>query len=389
MHYNLLLPRTVVFGWGRRSELAALAAPLGRRAFLVTGSRTLEQSGAIAKLTEQLAEAAIKCVTIARSAGEPDIAAVDEAAQRIREMRPGSGDVVIAIGGGSAIDLGKALAALATNCDSASVRDYLEGIGRGLPLTEPPLPLIALPTTAGTGSEATRNAVIASADPPVKKSLRAEGLMPHAVLIDPELTRSNPPTVTAHSGMDAVTQLIESYISCRAQPLPRALCIDGLQRALPALPRACRDGDDREARESMSHAAFLSGIALANSGLGIAHGVAAALGVHCETPHGLACAVMLPIALRLNRKAAERDLARLSRLLLSNVPGDDAAAADMFIEHVTQLASDVGIPSRLSELGAERSQLAGLVRDSHGNSRAGNPREISDEELHQALEAAL
>jgi alcohol dehydrogenase class IV len=199
----------------------------------------------------------------------------------------------------------------------------------------------------------------------------------------------NPAALTAHSGMDALTQLIESYISCRAHPVPRALCIEGLRAALPALPRAVRDGDDREAREAMAHAAFLSGVALANSGLGIAHGVAAALGVHCGTAHGLACAVVLPVALRLNRIAAGPHFAELARCLLDVESDDDAARADALIDYLIRLEREIGIPSRLSELGVTRDLIPALVRDSRGNSRDGNPWPIPDAELQRALEAAL
>jgi alcohol dehydrogenase class IV len=389
MNYNLLLPQRVVFGWGRRAEIGALAADLGRRAFLVVGSRTLEASGVVGALQQHLAAAGVHSTLLARISAEPDIATVDEAARRIREYAPGLGDLVIAVGGGSAIDLGKAVAALATNPDGESVRDYLEGIGRGLKLTRRPLPVLAVPTTAGTGSEATKNAVISSDDPATKKSLRSDGMMPQCVIIDPELTQSNPPELTAHSGMDAVTQLIESFISCRAQPVPRALCIEGLRAALPSLSRAVRDGTDRAAREALAHAAFLSGVALANSGLGIAHGVAAALGVHCGTAHGLACAVLLPVALQLNRHAARSDLAELARRVLDAGIADDVEAADLFLGHLAQLERDIGIPNRLSELGVTTSLIPSLVLDSRGNSRDGNPRPIPDAELQQALEAAL
>jgi alcohol dehydrogenase class IV len=389
MNYNLLLPQRVIFGWGRRAEVGALAADLGRRAFLVVGSRTLEVSGVVGELRERLTASGIDSTVLASISAEPDVAVVDDAARRVREHSPGDSDMIITIGGGSAMDLGKAIAALATNTDGASVRDHLEGIGRGLTLTRRPLPLLGIPTTAGTGSEATKNAVISSADPPVKKSLRSDWMMPRCVIIDPELTVSNPTALTAHSGMDAVTQLIESYISCRAQPVPRALCIEGLQSALPALPRAVRDGADRAAREAMAHAAFLSGVALANSGLGIAHGVAAALGVHCGTAHGLACAVLLPVALRLNRQAARHDFAELARRVLDVKVADDVEAAGMFIEHVIRLERDIGIPMQLSELGVSSRQIPALVRDSRGNSRDGNPWPIPDAQLQQALEAAL
>jgi alcohol dehydrogenase class IV len=260
---------------------------------------------------------------------------------------------VVAIGGGSAIDLAKACAAMATN-PAPSVVDFLEGVGRGLKIVAGPLPVIALPTTAGTGSEATKNAVISSYDPP-----------------------------SAHSGLDAVTQLIESYISRRAQPIPQALAIDGLRLAVPALMGAIERPAGRPAREAMAHAALLSGMALANSGLGMAHGVAAALGVHCRVPHGLACGFMLPIALRANRPVSADRYAELAAAIGL---GGSGSAADAFVGRIEQLCRDVGLPTRLADLGVRREQLPDIVRSSRGNSMDGNPRPISDEELAGLLE---
>ncbi len=211
---------------------------------------------------------------------------------------PANGDFMLAIGGGAAIDLAKAAGAMAANDQSPTVKDYLENVGRDLKIVNPPLPVLAMPTTAGTGAEATKNAVISSYDPPFKKSLRDDRLMPRIALVDPELTVSVPANVTAASGMDAITQLFESYISRKARPIPQALAVQGLKIAIPAIVEAVEKPDSRTAREAMAHAALLSGMALANSGLGMAHGVAPALGIHCRVPHGVACALMLPVALR-------------------------------------------------------------------------------------------
>jgi alcohol dehydrogenase class IV len=189
--------------------------------------------------------------------------------------------------------------------------------------------------------------------------------------------------------MDAITQLIESYLSRRARRLPRALSIDGLRVALPALPVVVRDGRCRWAREAMAHAALLSGMALANSGLGMAHGVAAALGVHANVAHGLACAVMLPVALRVNRHTCTREMATLARDLNLYDGKHDDAAADALVEHVTELSRELGVPERLSFLGVNREMLPSLVSGSRGNSMNGNPRELSDDELFGVLEAML
>ncbi len=256
-------------------------------------------------------------------------------------------------------------------------------------IDSPSLPLLAVPTTAGTGSEATKNAVISSTNPPFKKSLRSDWMVPRAVVIDPQLTVGLPPAITAHTGMDAITQLIESYISRRAQPIPRALALDGLRRALPSIDTAFVDGANRAAREGMGYAALLSGMALANSGLGLAHGVAAALGIHCRVPHGLACAVMLPAALRANLDVRRADLASLWQLVDPETRLPQAEAAERFVAHISALTSRLGIPARLRDLSVRSDQLPQLVRASRGNSMDGNPRDVPDDELSRLLEEML
>lgn len=395
--YDFFAPNRIVFGWGRRTEIGSLAKSLGSRAFVVSGSRTLEANGTIDELCRSMQSAGMTTERLATQTREPEIADVDAAVERLVGLGVRDSDCVVAIGGGSAIDLAKAVAALATNRHSDSVKDFLEGVGRGLKIERPPLPLLAMPTTAGTGTEATKNAVISSLDPPFKKSLRSDLMVPKVVLVDPELTVSLPRDTTAHTGMDAITQLIESLISHRAKPIPRALCWQGLELALPAMFKLSRDLSHRVAREAMAHAALLSGIALANSGLGFAHGVAAALGVHAKVPHGLACAVMLPSALQLNREVARTDLAQLGRWCchwlcsehdLPSLDGqcsDDAAV--MHLQAVIHTLNErLRVPQRLSVLGVTCEQLPALAKSSRGNSMDGNPRDVSDQELLAILE---
>jgi alcohol dehydrogenase class IV len=391
--YEFFAPPRIVFGWGRRAEAGKLARSLGRRAFLLHGSRTLERSGVLAEIRDALWKEGVEPVEIGSALREPEVADVDRTARVLRDQAArsdgASGDLVIAVGGGSAIDLAKAACAMATNRKSPTVKDYLEGVGIGLPIEEDPLPLLALPTTAGTGSEATKNAVISSFDPPFKKSLRSDRMVPRIVLVDPELSVSVPPTITAHTGMDAITQLIESYITVKASPIPQALALQGLALAAPAMVTAFRDGGSREARERMAHAALLSGMALANSGLGMAHGVAAALGIHARVAHGLACAVMLPVALRVNLEARLLEISRLGEVLCGrafSTPADGARAA---VEKIEELSSEVKIPRRLREVGVTREQLPALVKSSRGNSMSGNPRQLSDEEILAILESIL
>lgn len=388
MKYDLLMPRQVVFGWGRAREAGQLAARLGQRVFTLTGSRSLRAAGVVERIEDSLRAAGLSVIDLGTISREPEVDDVDAMVGRLRELGGGvPGDVVLAIGGGAALDLGKAVAALATNRESITVRDYLEGVGKGYQIIQRPLPLIALPTTSGTGSEATKNAVISSTTGKFKKSLRSDQMIPEVALIDPELTVTCPRHITAWSGMDAITQLIESLITPKSTPITRALCEEGLNSAIPWLKRACDEPDCRPAREAMSHAAFLSGVTLANAGLGMAHGVAAALGVHCQVPHGLACATLLPVALKVNRPMCIAVLADMAQLFHPRKWSSQMTAADFTIDSITQLGFDLGVPQRLRDLGVRPDQIAELVPASRGNSMSGNPRPLSDEELKEILEA--
>ena len=393
MDYSFLSPQRIVFGWGRRRDVGPLAAALGRRAIVVCGSRTLVERGVLDELTASLAATGVEATLLATIRHEPEVADVDAAVAALAELPPRDADFVLGIGGGSAIDLAKAVAALATNADGRSAVEFLEGVGSGLEIERPPLPMLAMPTTAGTGSEATKNAVISCYEPKFKKSLRSDAMVPRVVLVDPELAVHCPREVTVHCGMDAITQLVESYLSRRAQPIPRALARQSLPAAVEALPTLLDDPTSRVGREAMAHAALLSGMALANSGLGLAHGVAAALGVHARVPHGLACAVMLPVALRANRAVCQREYADLEWAIGSSDAASsaesDAVAADRFVARIEALCERVGVPRKLSALGVRREQLDAIVPSSRGNSMNGNPRDVADEELRTLLEAMV
>ena len=390
LHYDFLTPGQIVFGWGRRNEVGVLGRTLGRRAFLVSGLPPEAAKHVLGDINVALRTEGIEVIVAEVIAHEPEVDDVDRLAGELRQQNAAEGDFLLAIGGGAAIDLAKAAAAMATNDESPTIKDYLEGVGQGLTLRRAPLPVLAMPTTAGTGAEATKNAVISCYDPPFKKSLRDPRMVPQIALVDPELSVSVPPEVTAAAGMDAITQLIESYISRRAQPIPRALCVQGLQLAVPAIAEAVENGASRPAREKMSHAALLSGMALANSGLGFAHGVAPALGTNCRVPHGAACAVMLPVAIRVNRSVCQAELAHLAHLLFGCGPSTPPEeAVDRFIAEIEKLRDRVGIPRRLSQLGVKPEQIPALVRDSRGSSMSANPCEVSDEQLTRLLEEIL
>lgn len=382
--FELRVPAKVVFGWGKRAVVGDVVAALGKRAWIVCGSKTLEAAGVPEEIQAILRAKGIESRRLNCVSREPETGDVDEA---VAAMRPDlkAGDCVVAVGGGSTIDLAKAVAGLVTQAEAAPVKDYLEGVGRGLKLVADPLPLIAMPTTAGTGTEATKNAVISSYDPAFKKSLRDERLVPAAVIIDPELTVTNSATVTAHSGMDAITQLIESFVTKKATPLTKALCLEGLRVAMPALETAVKEPTNQAARESMAYAAWLSGVTLANSGLGLAHGVAAALGVHCRVPHGLACAMMLVPAMKANLALRSREFAQLGELIAGGAVGSQETDAELAIVNLEMLTRSLGIPMRLRELGVRQEQLVELVPSSRGNSLSGNPRDFTDAELLDLL----
>ena len=390
LSYDFVVPPKIVFGWGRRRDVGALGRTLGRRAMVLSGLPPAVATDVLGEIRELLFTADIEPTLVETILHEPEVQDVDRVARKLRASGAGRGCFLLAIGGGATIDLAKAAAVVATNWQSPTVADYLENVGRGLKIVEPPLPVLAMPTTAGTGAEATRNAVISSYDPPFKKSIRDDRILPRIALVDPELTVSVPPRVTAASGMDAITQLIESYISRKAQPIPQALAVQGLLLGVAAIAEAVENGKSRTARERMSHAALLSGMSLANSGLGLAHGVAPALGIHCRVPHGLACAVMLPAALRINREVRQAELATLARQLFG-MPAQtpDGEAVDAFIEQIEALCHRIGVPRRLADLGVRHDQIPDLVKSSRGQSMSGNPREVSDPELARLLEKML
>jgi alcohol dehydrogenase class IV len=402
--YDFAAPPLIRFGEGRVDEIGEVAGIWGRRAWIVGGGSSLDRSGARGRIEAGLSAAGIKSRLVARSSGEPTVAHLAAALSGVVGENP-DGVVVVAVGGGSTIDLAKALAALATNMPASLlsahptepdldslVVDHLEGVGRGLPIRNWPLPLVAVPTTAGTGAEATRNAVISCPRRRFKKSMRSPMMVPRAAIVDPDLTASCDLSTVAASGLDCITQLIESFICRFKKPLPRALVLESLPRAVRALPRlllekpADDDRNDVKAnRAALSHAALLSGMALTNSGLGLAHGVAAALGVACGVPHGIACAVMLPAAMRINREAARSDFALLERAVDPHAPPNDTAAADAFVERIERLCRESGVPQRLSELGVGEDQLDWLAENSGGASMRGNPVQLSTVELRGLL----
>jgi len=301
-------------------------------------------------------------------------------------------DMVISFGGGSVIDAGKAIAAMTTN--DGDVLDYLEVIGGGKPLVRPPSPFIAIPTTAGTGSEVTRNAVLASPEHRVKASLRSPLMLADVALVDPELSYGLPPAITASTGLDALTQLIEPFVCARANPMVDALCVEGIPRAARSLRAALKDGRDAAARHDMALASLFSGMALANAGLGAVHGLAAVIGGSFEAPHGAVCAILLPQVMETNLRAlrardpagdALRRYDQVARLLT----GNDQATADEGVEWVRQLVRDLNIPGLGSYAVASRHIPEVVDKSRKASSMKANPIALTCEELAGVVESAL
>ncbi len=384
MRFEFATATQIIFGPHTVNEVAPLAAGLGRRALLVTGA-TPERA---APLMQQLQEQGVEVTTFSFS-GEPTTAVVSAGTRQAREA---GCDLVIGLGGGSVLDAGKAIAALLTN--GGEPLDYLEVIGRGQPITRPAAPYIAIPTTAGTGSEVTKNAVLASPEHRVKASMRSPFMLPRLAVVDPTLSHTTPPSVTAGAGLDALTQLIEPYLSNKANPMTDVLCCEGMRRVARSLRRAYQNGDDAEAREDMALASLFGGMALANAALGAVHGLASPLGGLYNAPHGMICARLLPYVMAINVRAlrmrqptspALERCTQIARLLT----GDPSASAEDGALWLEALCADLNVPS-LSQWGMKREDFAAVIAAAQkANSMKGNPIALSDEELAEVLERAL
>lgn len=380
MRFEFATAGRIVFGEGAVREVFAEARRMGSRAMLVWGLPAANAEW----MARELEAAGLACTRFAVE-GEPTIELVRRGAARAREQ---ACDVIIGFGGGSAVDAAKAIAALVAN--GGDPLDYLEVIGQGRPLERPSIPFIAVPTTAGTGAEVTRNAVLASPEHKVKASLRSPHMLARLAVVDPELTLDLPPAVTAATGMDALTQLIEPYVSARANPLTDLFSVDGIRRVARSLVRAYCNGGDLQARADMALASLLGGLALANAGLGAVHGFAAPVGGMFEAPHGAVCAALLAPVMEVNIRAlrarapASRALRRyeeIARLLTQ----DPAARAQDGVEWVRRTCSELGIPP-LSAYGIRASDIAVLVeKAARASSMKANPITLTPEELREIL----
>jgi alcohol dehydrogenase class IV len=372
----------IVFGAGKLNELGRLIEQNRKHFLLVRG----QSSDAIPRVRNILSSLD-SSISEFQVHGEPTIDVVRAGLEAAQDC-----DTVIGLGGGSVLDTGKAISALVTN--PGEITDYLEVVGKGRPLVNPPLPYIAIPTTSGTGTEVTRNAVIEATDQNVKVSLRSPLMLPRLALIDPELTYSLPPEITAATGLDALTQLIEPFVSIKANPMTNAICREGIQNAARSLKRAYENGSDQQARQGMSLAALCGGLALANAGLGAVHGFAGALGGMLHAPHGAICARLLPFVMEANLRALQARqpghpaIARYQEIA-KILTGDGSAATQEGVEWVSRVVIELKIP-QLSQYGMNKEQFSEAVEKTiRSSSFKGNPILLNAMELAEILEKAF
>jgi alcohol dehydrogenase class IV len=377
MRFDFATAGRILAGPGRAAELPAVLAGLGTRVLVCTGASPIRHNALIDGLGLPAARFAV--------AGEPT---VDLARAATVTARQHGADVIAAIGGGSVIDTAKAVAMLLGN--GGDPLDYLEVIGAGQPITQPAVPCVAVPTTAGTGAEVTANAVLAAPAHRIKASLRSPLMIPRVALVDPELTVSCPAPVTAASGLDALTQCLEPFVSIRANPLTDGLAREGLRRAAAGLRAAYADGSDLAARTDMAMCSLLGGLALANAKLGAVHGLAGIIGGTADVPHGFACAAVLPAVIEANVRAlrATPDGApaldrytEAARLLT----GNSAASIEQGLAWIRDTVRLLDVPG-LSRFGIEPDQAGAIAAAaSRSSSMAGNPVPLPNPTLRKII----
>jgi len=384
MQFEFSTVAKIIFGAGKLNSIGALLEEFGARVLIVSGA-PVELSD---RLLNLLNLHGIHC-SLLKIDLEPTVDVIREVVGLVRRELP---SLLIGIGGGSALDTAKATAALSTN--PGDITEYLEVIGLNKPLINPSLPLIAIPTTSGTGSEVTRNAVIGSPEQHVKVSLRGPYLLPRIAIVDPELTISLPPSITATTGLDALTQLIEPFTCSSPNPLTDAFCLEGIQRIARALNQAYDDGSNLHTREDMSLASLFSGLALANAKLGAVHGLAGSIGGEIPAQHGAICASLLPnvmainISALINRSPGHPTLDRYIKVgkLLS---GDPTATADTGVQWIQTFCQHANIQP-LSSFGLTETHFFKIIEKAlKASSMKGNPIILTKDELRNILQRSL
>lgn len=379
--FDYISPTRIIFGKGSIQKCGMLARELGNNALVITGSGKVSVDGLRTLLRSEdinWTEYHVNC--------EPNIGTILDG---IRIAKDAKCDHVICLGGGSVMDSGKAIAAMMTN--PGNLLDYLEVVGKGKSVDNQGLPVINIPTTAGTGSEVTRNSVISVPEGKVKVSMRGKGMAATIALIDPELTYSLSPETTATTGMDALTQVIEAYMSNSANPISDAYALEGIRRGAESILKAFQNGRDEQARENMSLTALFSGIALSQAGLGAVHGFAGVIGGMTDAPHGAICACLLPAVLSVNfelmsKKGNDNDslirFTKLSQILT----GKSAASSQNAIGWIRDLCKKLDIKG-LSSLGVKKDDFKNIVPKAVvSSSMKKNPVTLNEDALHRILD---
>ena len=374
-------PGKIIFGSGGLSQVGAEAKRLGNKALVVLGRSAMKKSGVLDRLTYLLRGKKLEYIIYENIPSDPTVEIVDKGANLAKK---GKCNLIIALGGGSVLDTGKAISAMVTN--EGSVADYQEIEGKGRKFQYKTIPFIAIPTTSGTGSEATNNAVITNTELSLKKSIRDPWLIPEVALVDPELTLFLPPYITAICGGDALTQCIESYLGKKSQEISDALALHAIGLIGKSLVKAVKKGKDLKARKDMAMAALLSGLCLSNSGLGAVHALSHPLGVYYKIPHGLSCTVLLPYVMEFNRSVVTKKMAKIAQSLGENISLlSEKEASQRAVDKIKEIFSQVGIKSNLSEWGIKEEDFSKIIKGSKGGSLNNNPRETSDEDLFELL----
>ncbi len=374
------LPTEVITGVGCFDQLGVVARRWGTRALLVCGTSAMQSSGALDRGLALLARAGVSATVYSGVSGEPTLPMVEEGRGFARQEDV---QVVVGLGGGSAMDAAKAIAGL--HRQTGAVAEY----HAGRPLEGSGLPLLAVPTTAGTGAEVTKNAVLIEPSSGLKKSIRSDAWFARVALVDPELTLSMPPSITASTGSDALCQAIESFVSIGAQSITDALAMEAIRLLGKSLVRAYEDGQDIEARADVHYGSLLAGMALGNARLGGVHGIAHPLGGHYRIPHGVVCGLLLPCVMQYNLRwtavpSISEKYTHIARLLgHAGTPSEAIGAA-------SSLLSRLNIPRHLESLGVRREDFPLLIEESlPSGSLRSNPRPLDAEDVRCILEMAM
>lgn len=368
---TLKTPELIVFGTNSIEDIGEHVKKYGKRAALIYGGTSLVKSGNHGRIVDILKKTNIEVIEISGITHDPDDRLVKSIVDRVNSAGP---DVIIGAGGGSVMDVAKAASIIATN--GGEVKDYWAG----KVFTRPSIPYIAVPTTSGTGTEVTKNAVISNTEKTYKKSIRSEHMIPNIALVDPSLTFSVPSDITSDTGLDALIQNLEGYTSKNSGPITDTLARKGIELAGKYLLRAVKNPDAHEAREGLALASLYGGITLFNAGLGLAHGLSHPIGIRFGIPHGKACAIVMAKVMEYNYPARGEKYTETGMLLSGEKDG---------IRAFNLLLEELGISTRLGDYGIKHEDIPAIVSESKGGSRNFNPVEHSDDTVAKMLEELL